>query len=92
MTAINEFFCTVCKEPIPIERFARKAITCCAEHALMVKEARRKLHSDRRCRACNKPSNPEERKLFAQWRRQLPGHRKPGRPPKKKPVQEVPEK
>lgn len=82
----EEFFCVVCAKPIPAERVIRKAVTCSALHAKILKLERRRLRDLNRCRACNRPSTPEERADFVAWRKARGS--KPGPKPKAKPAPE----
>ena len=80
---LEQFHCVVCGETIPKERVIRKAVTCSEQHANILKNERRRLRDETRCRFCNRPNTPEERALFAAWRKTLPRQgQKPG--PKKK--------
>jgi hypothetical protein len=85
------FHCVICGDPISPERVTRKAVTCSEAHAKDLKNARRQLRDMTRCRNCNRPSTPEERKLFTAWRKTLGVKRgwKTGnkRGPKKKPAE-----
>ncbi|HET6220196.1 MAG TPA: hypothetical protein VFE27_24420 [Acidobacteriaceae bacterium] len=62
------FHCVICGEPIAPERVTRKAVTCSDAHARDLKNARRVLRDMTRCRNCNRPSTPEQRRLFTLWR------------------------
>jgi predicted nucleic acid-binding Zn ribbon protein len=64
------FHCVICGNPISPERVTRKAVTCSEAHARDLKNARRLLRDMTRCRNCNRPSTPEERRLFTAWRKE----------------------
>ena len=69
-----EFFhCVVCGEPIPNSRVIRKAVTCCEEHATVLKNARRRVRDNSKCRLCNRPATPEEIASWRRWRREAYG-------------------
>lgn len=84
-----KFHCVICGDRISPERVTRKAVTCSEAHARELKNARRQLRDMTRCRLCNRPCTPEERKLYTAWRKTLGVKRgwKTGnkRGPKKKP-------
>jgi hypothetical protein len=63
------FYCVICSAPIDARRVVRKAVTCSEQHAAILKLERRRLRDAGKCRACNRPSTPEERAEFAAWRR-----------------------
>lgn len=81
-------YCIVDQNEIPYERELRKSNTCCEECAKALKEHRRKKKTTKVCRQCGVPSTPEERALFAVWRRQQFPPKKRGRPPIQKPTPE----
>lgn len=82
-TKTMKVWCCVCRNPVPEARIIRKAVTCTEVCAKVLKNARRQRRDLGKCRYCNAPSTPEERKLFAKWRRETQGMR-PGRPARKK--------
>lgn len=83
--------CTVCTSVIPPERILREAVTCSKQCANQLRNIRRRTHGLKKCKYCNQPSTPEERKLFAQWRESVDGKkRKPGRPVGSKKVKAAP--
>jgi hypothetical protein len=82
------FYCVICKKQIDDERVIRKSVTCSDEHAKELKNRRRRVRDLTRCRNCNRPSTPEERKSYSAWRRTLPESkrgRKKGQKNKPKP-------
>ena len=72
-------YCILDQRPIPPERVRKRAVTCSPECARKLVAVRRAMTDEKRCRYCNAPSTPAERKLFAQWRRER-GQLKRGRP------------
>ena len=64
------FHCVMCGDAISPDRVTRKAVTCSEAHARDLKNARRILRDMTRCRLCNRPSTPEERKEFTAWRKE----------------------
>jgi len=76
------------RNEIPHDRELRKSNTCCDECAKKLKELRRRKKEQKVCRQCGAPSSPEERALFAAWRRQQFPPKKRGRPPQAKPAAE----
>lgn len=81
---IEYFHCLVCGDQIPAERVVRRSVTCTAEHAKILNLERRRLRDLTRCRFCNRPNTPEERRSYAAWRKSLPSTgKKRGRKPKK---------
>jgi predicted nucleic acid-binding Zn ribbon protein len=88
------FHCVICGDAIAPERVTRKAVTCSEAHARDLKNERRKLRDMTRCRNCNRPSTPEERRLFTLWRNEYNkahgvkrGWKKGNKPgPRKKPA------
>jgi predicted nucleic acid-binding Zn ribbon protein len=85
---LETFYCVVCAAPIPEDRLLKKAVTCSKSHATVLKNERRRLRDAARCSLCKRPSNPEERALFAAWRKTLPQPKK-GRPFKVKPANQL---
>lgn len=75
-------FCILCKEPIPLERLVRRAVTCTKEHARLLKQNRDKLKHSQGCTHCRRPCTPEDKRLWAEFRKSLPGYSpgKKGRP------------
>lgn len=69
-------FCILCKEPIPLERLVRRAVTCKKEHAADLRKLRDKLSNSQGCTHCRRPCTPEEKALWRQFRESLPGHTK----------------
>lgn len=62
--------CVVCQTVIPEERDKRKATTCSPECLVKRKQALRNRMDAKRCRYCQRPSNPAERGQFNRWRKQ----------------------
>jgi predicted nucleic acid-binding Zn ribbon protein len=69
---VEYFHCLICGDQIPADRVVRKSVTCTAEHAKVLNLERRRLRDLTRCRFCNRPNTPEERRQFAAWRKSLP--------------------
>lgn len=66
-------YCTICKSVIPEKRAAKRSVLCeDKECRKRLNEIRRFRTDMRRCRACAKPSTPEERKAFKRWRKTDP--------------------
>lgn len=78
--AQHQLHCTVCTTVIPAERIVRESVTCSAGCANELRNIRRRQRDLKKCRFCNQPSTPEERKLFKQWIESQGKLRKPGRP------------
>lgn len=79
-------YCCVCKtNEISPERINHGAVTCSKECAQKLRGIRRRLADRVKCRYCNAPSTPEERKLFRKWREEQGLKRKRGRPANPKP-------
>jgi hypothetical protein len=79
--------CMVCGDPIP-DRRARARKETCGKTAcgVTLKQWRRAVLESRKCPACYKPSTPEEREDYKQWRRERGMlHRRAGNPHGKKP-------
>lgn len=83
---LKHLFCIVCGGEMPFERTARGGSTCSKEHADILNAEKRRIRDSTHCRACSRPSTPEERQLYAAWRRSMQGETR-GRP--KKPVLEA---
>jgi hypothetical protein len=75
-----DLHCVICTNLIPEEREIKKAVTCSADCKLKLKAIRRAARDMKICRQCNRPSTPEERKLFTAWRRATEPQPKRGRP------------
>jgi predicted nucleic acid-binding Zn ribbon protein len=60
--------CVMCGDPIPEDR-PKMALTCSDACKIARKNYRRSRQDQRECRYCQKPSTPEQRALFQQWRR-----------------------
>lgn len=76
-------YCCVCKtNEISPERINHGAVTCSKECAQKLRGIRRRLADRIKCRYCNAPSTPEERKAFRKWREEQGLNRKRGRPAK----------
>lgn len=69
MTIIPRLYCTVCTSAIPEQRATQRATTCTKECKAKLKAFYRAKALERKCRHCNHPSSPEERREFQQWRR-----------------------
>ena len=80
VAAVPAMYCIVDGKPIPESRVANRAVTCSAECARKASAIRREMVDQRRCRHCHRPSTPEERKQFAQWRREQGKLKSVGRP------------
>lgn len=61
-------FCVLCKRKIPRKRQRRRAITCKAKHQQMLTAMRKAERDNRQCSHCGRPSTPEERTGFRQFR------------------------
>lgn len=72
-----------CGNIIPDDRVVRKAVTCCDDHANVLKNLRRARRDMKRCRLCSRPCTPAERADFQLWRREREGEKR-GRPKAKK--------
>ena len=73
--------CVFCTAELSEERLARRANTCCEEHSQLAKKVRIAARDKKICRGCGRPSTPEERAEFAEWRRSRTGEKR-GRPRK----------
>lgn len=82
MTIDLTLYCIVDRVAIPHERAIKKSNTCGDACAKILKAKRRALVDQRRCRVCNKPSTPEERKAYQAFLRANPEFKKAkrGRP------------
>ena len=60
--------CVMCGELMPLDR-PRMAITCSDACKVKRRNYRRSRQDARMCRYCFKPSTPEQRLAFQQWRR-----------------------
>ena len=78
-----DFHCVICTKSIDVDRIMHKAVTCSKDCAKAYRTRRRgMLNAQRkRCRACGRPSSPEELASFRAWRKTLT-RKKPG--PKKR--------
>jgi hypothetical protein len=66
-----DVFCVVCGTVVPDDRKRRRSITCrdlCAKQRNAYLRAKAE---SRKCKYCNQPSTPEERRLFKQWYKSL---------------------
>jgi predicted nucleic acid-binding Zn ribbon protein len=80
MSETMHTFCVIDQKVIPEEREKRRAVTCSDECRTELIARRRKRKDDKFCRQCGRPSTPEERLLFARWRRATFPAAKKGRP------------
>lgn len=78
----TSIYCVICTAPIPESRLDQKSVTCSKEHATQLKNLRRQKRDRVKCRLCGIPSTAEERKLFAQWRREIGLAKGRGKPEK----------
>ena len=70
-------FCIICTRKIPRKRQRRRAITCSAEHKKRLTRLRKIERDHRQCSVCGRPSTPDEKRLFRQFRTsQVQGQRK----------------
>jgi hypothetical protein len=70
-------FCVVCRRRIPRKRQRRRAITCSAKHQKYLTRLRKIERDRRQCSHCGRPSTPEEKSVFRQFRTsQVQGQRK----------------
>lgn len=76
-------FCVVCTTKIPDDREKRRAVTCSDICKKTLADRRRHRNEGKVCVFCKRPSTPEERVLFARWRREAFPQPKKGRPSKK---------
>ena len=60
--------CVMCPNKIPADR-PKLAVTCSKECTIARKNYWRSKQDSRVCRYCMKPSTPEQRLAFQQWRR-----------------------
>jgi hypothetical protein len=60
----------MCKKTIPAERKS-DAITCSKECTIRRRDFLRSKLDQTECRYCNKPSTPEDRTLFAMWKKAM---------------------
>ena len=65
-----ERWCVMCKKPIPADR-KWDAVTCSTECSATRKNYGRSRKDQTFCRYCNKPSSPEDRILFAAWKKAM---------------------
>lgn len=68
MEEIELLNCMMCPNKIPHDR-PKTAVTCSKECTKARKDHWRRIFDSRTCRYCMKPSTPEQRLLFQQWRR-----------------------
>lgn len=78
----DKLFCTICTEPISDDRILKSAATCSPRCSKQLKNIRRRKRDLKKCRYCNQPSTPEERRDYNQWRAEKGLKKKPGRPKK----------
>lgn len=71
-------FCIIDTKEIPVERQVKRSSTCSKECAAKLTAIRRAVVDSRKCRHCGKPSSPEERRLFQQFKKSQ-GHIGPKR-------------
>lgn len=64
-------YCVMCGTAIPEERRRFKAVTCTEEHGKAYAEAKRKHKEGRECPICRKPSTPEDREAYKEFRKLL---------------------
>jgi hypothetical protein len=62
-------FCVFDGKLIPAERVKRNAVTCSKECAKAIERQRMLLMEQSECKYCRRPSTPEERESYKQWRR-----------------------
>jgi hypothetical protein len=63
-------FCLMCKKVIPADRKS-DAITCSTECTKRRADFLRSKIDQKECRYCNKPSTPEDRVFFSQWKKAM---------------------
>jgi hypothetical protein len=64
-------YCVFDGKPIPAERVKRNAVTCSKECAKAIERQRMLLMEQTECKYCRRPSTPEERESYKQWRKWL---------------------
>lgn len=62
-------FCVFDGKLIPAERVKRNAVTCSKECAKAIARQRMLLVEQGECKYCRRPSTPEERESYKEWRR-----------------------
>lgn len=60
--------CLMCGDPIPAD-LPKMALTCSEACKIARKNYRRSRQDHRECRYCKKPSTPEQRASYQQWKR-----------------------
>jgi hypothetical protein len=75
-------YCVIDRVEISEDRERRRAVTCSDECKKKLNAQRRHIHEGKMCVFCKKPSTPEERVLYARWRRETFPQAKKGRPSK----------
>lgn len=66
--ASDGLFCTICQEPIPPGRDQRQTATCSEKCKNRLDTIRANQRERRKCPHCLKPSTPDERQEFREWR------------------------
>lgn len=66
---LEKLYCIVCGKEMPFERTRNGGSTCSKEHSQILNAEKRRVRDATNCRTCNRPSTPEERALYAAWRR-----------------------
>lgn len=64
-------YCVFDGKPIPAERVKRNAVTCSKDCAKAIERQRMLLMEQSECKYCRRPSTPEERESYKQWRKWL---------------------
>lgn len=64
-------YCIFDAKPIPMERLKRNAVTCSNECAKAIERQRMLLMEQTECKYCRRPSTPEERESYKEWRKWL---------------------
>lgn len=62
-------FCVFDGKLIPADRVKRNAVTCSKECAKAIERQRMLLMEQGECKYCRRPSTPEERESYKEWRR-----------------------
>jgi hypothetical protein len=89
MSKTDRLFCCICQTQIADERIIKQGVTCSRQCSQLLRAIRRRKHDAKKCRYCNMPNTPEERKAFKLWRASLPDRPKRGRKPKPKVAEET---
>lgn len=64
-----ESFCVVDKNPIPVDRLKRRAVTCSKTCSKIRTAQLMAVMEQMECKYCRRPSTPEERQAYKRFRR-----------------------